>query len=210
MFDLDGTLVDSRTDIARALAHTLAELRQPSRSLGEIFSYIGDGLRMLVKRALPEMARTEAEIERALVVFREYYRLHATDDTRPYPGIVEALDGLRARGTALAILTNKHGDAARLVVEQLALSSCFEVVLGGSDVPALKPDPSGLVACLHRLGVAPGEAWYVGDLPLDVATARGAGVRAAAALWGYGEPGALEAAGPDKLLGSAFALGALG
>ncbi len=209
VFDLDGTLVDSRADIARSLAHMLAELGHPPRELGEIFSYIGDGLRMLVLRGLPEAARTEPEIERGLVVFRAHYKLHATDDTRPYPGIVLALDALRARGAALAVLTNKHGEAARQVIAQLGLEARFDLVLGGGDVPALKPDPSGLVACCERLAVAPADAWYVGDLPLDVATARGAGARVAVAAWGYGERGALEAARPDVVLAAASELAGL-
>ncbi len=201
VFDLDGTLVDSRADIARSLAYMLAELGHPPRPLGEIFTYIGDGLRMLVLRGLPEGARTEPEIERGLDVFRAHYALHATDETRPYPGVVETLDALREGGARLAIVTNKRGEAARQVVKQLGLAPRFDVVLGGGDVPALKPDPAGLLACCAQLTVAPGDAWYVGDLPLDIATARAAGCRVAAAAWGYGERAALEAVGPDLLLG---------
>ena len=203
VFDLDGTLVDSRLDIARSLSHTLDVLGHPARSLEEIFSYIGEGLRVLVERGLPGSARTDAEIDRGVQVFRTYYMLHPTDQTEPYAGVVEALDGLQERGVLLAILTNKQGEVARLVVERLGLAGRFEVILGGGDVPELKPQPSGLLACCARLGVAPADAWYVGDLPLDVETARRAGTRSAAAAWGYGDRDALEAEGPHVLLQSA-------
>ena len=145
-----------------------------------------------------------------MVIFRAHYAVHATDVTRPFPGIVDALDALAARGFVLAVLTNKHGEAARLILDRLGLAHRFALILGGGDVSALKPDPAGLLDCLARLGVASAHAWYVGDLALDVDTARRAGVPAAGASWGYGDRGALEAARPQMMLVSVSDLGTLG
>lgn len=206
IFDLDGTLIDSRVDIARAMNAALAALGHPTRPEPEIFGFIGRGVRWLVERSLPEQAR--AGLDGAVAAFRAEYERRDVDVTRPFPGIPEALDALAARAARCAVLTNKPGDAARRVLGRLGLEARFALVLGGGDVPE-KPDPRGLGAACARLGVPPPGAWYVGDLPLDVEVARAAGCRAAAAGWGYGEPAALERARPDRTLAAPMELSRL-
>jgi len=208
VFDLDGTLVDSRADLVTSVAHMLEALGHPGRSREEISGFIGRGVAHLIRQSLPEGAREPAEVERAIGIFRAHYAAHLADHTRAFEGIPEALGTLSARAP-LAVLTNKPGDLARSLLEQIGLAPRFEVVLGDGDVPARKPDPAGLVHACHRLGALPGDTWYVGDLPLDVETGRGAGCRVTVVTWGLGDRAALEAAKPDRVLERPSALAEL-
>lgn len=199
VFDLDGTLIDSRRDLVSAVRRMLASLGHPDRDPDEIVGFIGRGAPFLVAQSLPAGARDPASVEAAVAVFRRHYLAHLTDETRPFPGVPEVLARLAGRAR-LAVLTNKPGDAARRLCEALDLGRHLDLVLGAGDVPALKPDPAGLAAAWARLGCPPEEGWYVGDLALDVETARKVGCRAAAVTWGMGPVDELAAAGPDRLL----------
>jgi phosphoglycolate phosphatase len=184
VFDLDGTLVDSSTDLADAVNTLLGELgvnRLPDR---EIVSMVGEGAAVLVRRALAASGldpQTPGALDRFLV----HYNAHLLDHTRPYPGMVETLQQLAAH-MPLAVLTNKPADATTRVLDGLGLQQYFRETIGGDTPFGRKPSPAGL---LHLAGVvdAPLAATLlVGDSPVDLATARHAETRICLARYGFG------------------------
>ncbi len=197
-FDLDGTLVDSSRYLAAATNAALQRLLPgtPEIPLPVVISFVGEGARVLVERALRH-ARSGIPADEVLPVFFECYSERLLDTTRLYDGIREALDALA--GQTLAVLTNKPGHFSRRILEGLGVAPRFARIWGAGDVPARKPDPGGLLRLAAELGADPAEAWMIGDSAIDVRTARAAGVRIAGALWGL-DPPALQAAGPDRLL----------
>lgn len=203
VFDLDGTLIDSRPDLAAAVNELRVERRLPAADLDTVGSWIGEGARRLVERAL---AGAAGDLDAALVRFLELYGASCTERTRPYPGVDRMLAALGAR-LPLALLTNKPERMTRTIVEHLGWSGLFQPLLGGDSLPFRKPDPRPLLEIARRLGVAPGELVLVGDSAIDAATARAAGGRFVWAEWGYAsavERAAL-AAGPRAESAAAIA-----
>jgi phosphoglycolate phosphatase len=188
IFDLDGTLVDSLDDLHASVNHALRELGLPPRSREEIHGFVGEGARLLLARAV---APHDHLVEPALAVWRPHYEAHCLDRTRPYPG-VEAL--LAGAGRTLAVHTNKPGAMARKILAGLGLLPRFAAVVGGDEAPR-KPDPTGVLEIVARVGGSPGETVFVGDSRVDVAVARAAGVPMVAVTWGYGSRAELAAAG---------------
>ena len=174
VFDLDGTLIDSREDLAKAVNRMLGEMGRARLPLEVIASYIGDGAGMLVRRALGD-PKDEAEFTRGLDLFLRFYREHMLDHTYVYPGVLAALASFRARGLKMAVLTNKPVRPARDICAALGLGEFFFQIYGGNSFPTKKPDPEGLLALLREAGAAPEETLVVGDSEVDVLTARAAG-----------------------------------
>ena len=183
LFDLDGTLVDSAPDIAAALNAALAELGQPTHPLGEVTTYVGDGAAKLVERAVDPTS--EVDQQRLLERFKAQYAANVCVHTRVYPGVVETLEALRARGVPLAVVTNKPGDLARALLRALAIDGLFAAVVGDGDGYARKPAPDAALALCAKHEVAPAETLVVGDGLPDVRMGRAAGCRVAAVAWGY-------------------------
>lgn len=198
VFDLDGTLVDSSRDIASAVDAALARVAPGTAPipLDATLSFVGEGARLLVERCLHH-AGLGLTADEVLPVYLDCYRERLLDTTRPYPGIVEALDALR--GTTLAVLTNKPGDMSRVILDGLGLGQRFARVWGAGDVPSRKPDPAGLLGLMAELGATAEETWMVGDSATDVLAARAAGVRVAGVTWGF-HPQAFRATAPDRLV----------
>ena len=189
LFDLDGTLIDSFEDIIASANHARHALGLAELPADEIRPMIGEGARRLIERAIgPENL---SRIDQALAAWREHYRLHMLDHTRPYDGIAEALAGLAG---PCAVVTNKPGENARRLVRALELGRFFQVVLGEDDVGARKPDPRGVALALTRLPTCQ-RAVLIGDSAVDAETARAAGVGFVGVLWGLGREEALSAAG---------------
>jgi len=183
IFDLDGTLVDSRLDIATAVNELLARMGRKRLPNERIYGYIGNGVRRLLERSL---AHPPAEaLERALEEFAPIYRNHLLDTTRPYPGVRETLDVLQ-RGRTLAVLTNKPQSAAAAVLDGLALAPYFRHVYGGESFPRRKPDPMGISALLEETGARRERTIMVGDSRIDYDTARNASVRICMVSYGLG------------------------
>lgn len=203
VFDLDGTLVDSAPDLRAALNRLMASRGLPPFTLPEVVGMVGDGARVLVQRALA--ARSLPFEEAALDDFLADYTANAAVETRPYPGIPEALAALAAEGWRLAVCTNKPALAARELLGALGLLPRFAALGGGDSYPVRKPDPGHLLATLREAGGDPAGAVMIGDHHNDVAAAAGAGIGCIFAGWGYGQPGMADgapvAASPAELPG---------
>ena len=183
IFDLDGTLIDSKQDLIRSVNAMLVETGREPLHEDTVSSYIGHGAPRLVARALGNGA-TEEECERALRFFLAHYDAHKLDSTRAYPGVTEAL--LELRDFPMAVLTNKPVRASSKILEGLGLASFFRAAYGGNSFETKKPDPLGAKKILEELGVAPAQALMVGDSDVDVQTARNTGTLAAAVNYGFG------------------------
>jgi phosphoglycolate phosphatase len=189
VFDLDGTLVDSAPDIAAAMNAVLAEAGRRTLSVTDIRGMVGDGTAALVTRAFaaasggaePAKAFITQQVER----FRTVYEARATDETRPYPGVVETLRALDAAGYRMALCTNKPDRPARAILDAFGLSPFIRAVVGGETAPARKPDPRHLEAALGQLGAAPREAVMVGDGANDVMAARALSVPVVLVAFGF-------------------------
>lgn len=204
IFDLDGTLADSLKDIAAALNHVLGELVLPRFSDAEVERMVGDGARMLIRRALGP--RVELE-ERVLAAFQARYLEALSVHTRAYDGVDALLDALEARGVPTGVLSNKPHAATVELVRALFPRHPFTRVLGTREERLKKPDPSGALEIAAAMALAPAEILFVGDTPVDVETARRAGMISVGALWGMRTREELEAAdvrhliaAPDQLL----------
>ncbi len=196
-FDLDGTLVDSRRDLARAVNEGLEAVGRAPIAVERVTEFVGNGVHALVARSLGAGASRE-EFEHALAVFSAYYAEHCVDETRPYPGVEETLARL-AGSLPLALLTNKPERPSRLILERLDLAKFFPCVLGGDSVAAKKPSPIGLEEIATRHEVAVSACLYVGDSAVDWETAEAAGADFAFASYGY-QPETGNAAAPARVL----------
>lgn len=187
IFDLDGTLVDSAGDLATAVNLTRAGFGLGPIPVETVAGYVGDGIRMLMTRALQELPG--ADLDRAVNLQKSHYLDHLCEKTRPYPGVEEGLARLQERGHALAVATNKPADVTERLLQALGLRSRFSAVCGGGSVPELKPHPAMLEAILNRLGFARSDAWMVGDNRTDLESARRAAISSVLMRYGIGDPG---------------------
>jgi phosphoglycolate phosphatase len=182
-FDLDGTLIDSRHDLAVAVNRMRGELGLPELAVDDVLGMIGEGARNLVRRALGG-APAEADLERALAIFYRRYDGECTRRTRAFPGIDELLATLASR-LPLALVTNKPERFSRKIVAHLGWNGRFDPLIGGDTLPTRKPDPAGLLAVCARHGVRPAELVLVGDSRVDATAARAAGARFVWVEWGF-------------------------
>jgi phosphoglycolate phosphatase len=202
-FDLDGTLVDSRADLAAATNHVRRSFDLPPLEPTTVYGLVGDGARALVERALGPVA--PAQLEEGVRRFLAFYGEHLLDATRPYPGIEGVLRALHARGVFLSVLTNKPEGLSRAILEGLGLTRWLEAVVGGDSLPTRKPDPAGVGALRARSGTSAEAFLLVGDSPVDFETAVRAGVGFCGVTWGLVPP-RLRACGPRVLIDDAAAL----
>ena len=198
IFDLDGTLVDTVPDIAGALGAALAPVGVPAPPLEIVKEMVGDGARELIRRALSHAA-VDADIDALHAAFLAHYRAHVSDRSLPYPGIPEALAALRAAGVTCAVLTNKAGDIARHLLQDLSLASRFVATIGDGDGFPRKPDPAAALSLIADAGTQPARTAVVGDGLPDMRMAHAVGARAIAAGWGYLAPERLAAESPDAV-----------
>jgi len=214
VFDLDGTLIDSRIDLANSVNAMLEHLGKPELPHAVIATYIGDGASMLVRRALgdPEGdVHDEEYVAEALEYFLGYYRVHKLDYTYVYEGVIEALDAIQATypNIPMAVLTNKPVRPSRDICAHFGLDRYFFQNYGGNSFHTKKPDPAGLLTLINEASaldtvdgrILPSETVMVGDSHVDVLTARNCGARSIGCLFGLA-PHSLEAAVPDVLASS--------
>jgi phosphoglycolate phosphatase len=198
IFDLDGTLIDSKLDLAQAVNATRAHLGMAPLENERVYSYVGNGAPVLIRRALGDQA-TEAEVQEALEFFLAYYRAHPLDFTRLYPGVKESLERLSAAGKRMAVLTNKPVGISRAILEGLGIVDCFFQVYGGNSFEFKKPHPAAVEALMRQAGVGRDATLMVGDSGVDVETARNAGIQCCGVTYGF-QPESLANPAPDKVV----------
>lgn len=189
IFDLDGTIADTKRDLADATNHTLAQLGLPAHDVEEVASFVGGGLKLLLQRALGPHGEDAVMLERALAVFRPYYKAHMTDATRPYPGTMAMLDAIAAAGVRSAIATNKPRLFTGGLVTEIFGTRFAPVIACGSsaddDAPR-KPDPACVAMCRAKFPeIATERVIFVGDSVVDIETSRNAGLEVISVTWGY-------------------------
>lgn len=186
IFDLDGTLADTKRDLAAATNHTMQALGLPLHAPEKIASFVGGGLTLLLQRALgPELAKDPQLVEKAASIFKPWYREHMLDETRPYEGIDSVLDRLRDAGVKMSVATNKPRMFTAGIVEALFPLRFDPIVACADDAPR-KPDPTCVAVCRAKHPqVAQERILFVGDSVVDVDTARNAGVDALSVTWGF-------------------------
>jgi phosphoglycolate phosphatase len=198
IFDLDGTLIDSALDLALSVNATRRHMGMPELDHGTINSYVGEGARVLLERAMGPGAPEET-VSRALDFFLTFYRAHSLEHTKLYPGVREAIDELHARGKNLAVLTNKPVRISLDILAALGLGEKFFRVYGGNSFEQKKPDPIGVTTLMGETYASKEETMFVGDSGVDIRTARNAGVKACGVTWGF-DPERMRAAQPDLII----------
>lgn len=197
IFDLDGTLIDSKRDLADAVNAMRVHLGEPPLADETVYSYVGNGAQVLVQRALP--GRPAEEIDRGHRFFLEYYRDHMLDATTLYPGVREALDTLLEMPVKMAVLTNKPVRFSEHLVKGLGLDGHFFRIYGGNSFEEKKPHPIGIETLISESGIARERTLMIGDSAVDVLTARNAQVEACGVTWGF-QPETFATAPPDFLV----------
>lgn len=201
LFDLDGTLADTLADIAASTNHVRLAHDLPALPEAAVRSFVGDGARTLLRRALEPSIRPgaagERQLDAAFAVYVEHHEHQCTVHARLYPGVREHLERLAARGHRLAVVTNKPERFAVPIVRHLGLAELLPVVVGGDTLPQKKPDPAPLHFALERLGARGAGGTMVGDGVQDLRAGKAAGLAVIACLFGFGEPAALRKEGAD-------------
>ncbi len=207
IFDLDGTLLNTLDDLAASTNAALRQFGYPERTVEEVRRFVGNGVRLLMVRALPQGEETP-RFEEILAYFRQHYAAHCREATAPYPGIPALLARLRERGVRVAVVSNKF-DAAVKDLCHAYFGGEVEVAVGESPAVAKKPAPDAVLAAMRELGVSPADAVYVGDSEVDVETARRAGLPCISVLWGFRDRAELVAHGATHFAPDTAALAAL-
>ena len=212
IFDLDGTLIDSRLDLVHSVNAALRHIGRPSLPDDVIASYVGDGAPILIQRALGGEAVEDAIVRQGLQFFLSYYREHKLDHTTVYDGVKQALAAVRHGATGIprkmAVLSNKPVIPSRAIVEALGLASFFSQIYGGNSFATKKPDPEGARKLLEENHVHPEEAAIVGDSHVDVETGKNAGLWTVGVTYGFA-PHTLQENPPDVLVDTPRELAAI-
>ncbi|MBP1640883.1 MAG: phosphoglycolate phosphatase [Bacteroidetes bacterium] len=185
IFDLDGTLLDTIYDLAHSCNYALALHHYPTYPVEAYRFFVGNGMNKLVERVLPDSDRNADKIARVKKDFLAYYPDHATEHTRPYPGITKLLESLQQKGIKLAVASNKINDTTQFLIKHFFPQIHFITVLGQRDDFPIKPNPSIVFEILKETNVLKNETLYVGDSGVDVETALNAGVPLISVLWGF-------------------------
>jgi phosphoglycolate phosphatase len=203
IFDLDGTLIDSRLDLVHSVNAALRHIERPELPEDVIASYVGDGAPVLIQRALGAEAEDQELAKRGLSFFLSYYREHKLDHTTVYAGIPEALAAIRnsSKGNPreMAVLTNKPVVPSRQIVEALGLGAFFRQIYGGNSFASKKPDPEGARQLLQETGASAEETVIVGDSHVDAETGRNAGLWTVGVTYGFA-PHTLKSSPPDVVV----------
>ncbi|NQS71172.1 MAG: HAD family hydrolase [Desulfobulbaceae bacterium] len=201
LFDLDGTLLDTLTDLAEAGNRVLARLGLKPHPTQDYRYFVGNGMRHLMECILPRPLREQEEaLEAAMVAFQQEYAKTWQVHTKPYAGIAELLDYLSAKGCPMGILSNKPQSFTQLCVDKLLAAWRFHPVLGQREGIPRKPHPAGALETARILGLAPSSILYVGDTGVDMRTAQQAGMDAVGVLWGFRDAEELRATGAETVV----------
>ena len=201
LFDMDGTVLDTVGDLTDAINVSLEKFGFPQRGTEEVKSFLGKGPAHFVNCAVPE-GTDEATKQQILAFYGPYYDSHCQIKTAPYPGIMELLKALKARGIKLAVISNKQEPAVKALAKQ-HFGALLELAVGTSPSIRCKPDPSAVLAAMEELGLEKSETLYVGDMDVDLNTARNAGIDCVCVAWGFLGRKKLEALGAEHIVDSA-------
>lgn len=201
LFDLDGTLANSLSDLAASTNYAIGKFGFPPRDEESFKYFAGDGMPKMIERALPEGKNGTETVSKIMPVFLEYYDKHFCDNTKPYPGMTELVDTLISRGISVAVVTNKEQKMAEKVVKKL-YGDRFSLIIGKRpDIPA-KPDPAAALIAMAELSVKPIECVFVGDSKMDVQTGVNSGAFPVGVLWGFRKAVELIAGGAKRIIES--------
>jgi phosphoglycolate phosphatase len=200
IFDLDGTLLDTLGDLAASVNYALRTHGLPEHSIDDVRQFVGNGVRKLMERAVPDGANNPL-FEEAFATFRQYYLEHSLDTTRPYEGIPETLAALKAHGCRLAVVSNKMMAATQALCSHFFLDT-IEVAIGEHEAEGIhkKPAPDTVIAALKALGVGNEDAVYVGDSDVDIQTAHNSGLPCISVLWGFRDRDFLKQHGAETFI----------
>ena len=185
IFDLDGTLLNTLADLAAAVNYALRQHGMPEHTIDDVRRFVGNGVRKLMERAIPD-GEKNPDFEATFATFREYYMHHSLDTTRPYPGIIETLEALKAKGCRLAVVSNKMMAATKELCQHF-FADTIEVAIGENEAAGIrkKPAPDTVFEALRQLGEEKDSAVYVGDSDVDLETASNSGLPCISVLWGF-------------------------
>lgn len=201
IFDLDGTLLDTLTDLAASVNYALSAMGYPERTTDEIRTFVGNGVGSLIRKAVPENTDA-ARINETLELFSEYYGRHLNDNTKPYVGIEELLRNLKTNGIKTGVVSNKFDAAVKNLCRDI-FGGKLDVCVGERSGVRRKPAPDGVLTALGTLKVSAADAVYVGDSDTDALTARNAGMDFVGVDWGFRTREVLESGGAEKIASSA-------
>ena len=196
IFDLDGTLIDSRRDIANAVNFTLKEVGFREKNIAEISSYIGRGVEDLIRKSLGESQ--DILFKKAKALFEEYYRKHSTDNSALYPGVGEVLEYFKRKRKI--IITNRNYEFAKLTLKAKGIYNYFEDIIGGDDTACMKPSSCPFDKAIHRLDIDKGKTIIVGDMEIDILAGKRAGIITCAVAYGIGKIEDILKAKPDYVI----------
>lgn len=201
IFDLDGTLVNTISDLAASVDFAMHSLGLACHTKDEYTSFVGDGTLLLVQRSLPDDLKSDtALLTEAHDIFTKYYAEHFCDTSTVYDGILEALEDLKSRGVKLAVLSNKPDSFTKAIISKLFPNYLFDIVLGARDGIPKKPDPTAENEVISLLGLSKGECLHIGDSDVDVVTAHNAGIKCVGCTWGFRSYECLKSAGADFII----------
>ncbi len=183
VFDLDGTLLSTLDDLANSTNYALRRAGMPERTLEEVRMFVGNGVRKLMERAIPD-GSANPKFDETFVTFRQHYMQHNLDNTSPYPGIMDMLTTLKHRGKHMAIVSNKFYAATQDLARHF-FPGLIEVAIGERETIRKKPAPDTVLEALRQLGVDKDGAVYIGDSDVDIDTARNVGIPCVSVLWGF-------------------------
>lgn len=183
IFDLDGTLLSTLTDLAASCNYALRSCNMPERTIDEVRHFVGNGVKMLMKRAVPD-GEQNPDFEKAYATFREHYMHHNLDTTAPYPDIMDMLHRLSEGGAHIAVVSNKFYAATQALVAHF-FGEYVKVAIGEREQIRKKPAPDTVLEAMRQLGVTAEGAVYIGDSDVDIETARNAGMPCISVLWGF-------------------------
>lgn len=200
IFDLDGTLLDTLTDLHAAVNHALRTNSMPERSLDEVRMMVGNGVRKLMLRAVPD-GDGNPLFEKAFADFRSYYSEHSLDTTKPYDGIMQLLAELKGRGVRMSVVSNKMDSATKPLVKSF-FGEYIDVAIGECESEGIKrkPAPDMVFKAIREMGVKAEDCVYIGDSDVDLQTAENAGLPCISVLWGFRDKDFLSAFGADTFV----------
>ncbi len=198
IFDLDGTILDTLEDLKNSVNFALSKNGLPVRTIDEIRAFVGNGIRLLIERAVPENTNDEL-LERCFLDFKKHYKEHSADNTKPYDGIITLLEELKNKDIKLAVVSNKADFAVQTLVEEY-FQGLFDFAVGEREGIRRKPCPDSVNEAIKVLDASPDEVVYVGDSEVDVETSRNAGVNCVAVTWGFRDKCVLESLSPEYII----------